>query len=175
MYVTLLSSTCFGPWHAHPQEEQLHKHSIWYPRSHKRLYTTPLSTGVVYTRLEERGYQMLGLCSCSSWGWACQGPKHVEDSNVTYMSLLNCALKLVEEIILYYDARLKKHQITFWSIYLEIFFDYFCPLFCLSWFLFWYFLKMSWLVWEVLLTILVECKAGFMWNPKIREFIFSKL
>ena len=99
MYVTLLSSTCFGPWHAHPQEEQLHKHSIWYPRSSKRLYTT-LSTGIVYSRLEERGYQMLCLCSCSSWGWACQGPKHVEDSNVTYMPLLNCALKLVEEIIL---------------------------------------------------------------------------
>ena len=30
---------------------------------------------------------------------ACR-PKHVEDSNVTYMLLLNCALKLVEEIIL---------------------------------------------------------------------------
>ena len=42
MYVTLLSSTYFGPWHAHPQEEQLHKHSIWYPRSDKRLYTTPV-------------------------------------------------------------------------------------------------------------------------------------
>ena len=37
----------------------------------------------------------LSLCSCSSWGWACQGPKHVEDSIVTYMLLLNCALKLV--------------------------------------------------------------------------------
>ena len=44
-----------------------------------------LSTGVVYSRLGERGYQLLCLCSCSSWGWACQGPKHVEDSNVTYM------------------------------------------------------------------------------------------
>ena len=44
-----------------------------------------LSTGVVYSRLGERGYHMLCLCSCSSWGWACQGPKHVEDSNVTYM------------------------------------------------------------------------------------------
>ena len=44
MYVTLLSSTCFGPWHAHPQEEPLHKHSIWYPRSHKRLYTTPVES-----------------------------------------------------------------------------------------------------------------------------------
>jgi len=32
---------------------------------------------------------------------------------VTYMLLLNCALKLVEEIILYYDARSKKHQIIF--------------------------------------------------------------
>ena len=31
---------------------------------------------------------------------------------MTYMLLLNCALKLVEEIFLYYDARSKKHQIT---------------------------------------------------------------
>ena len=31
---------------------------------------------------------------------------------MTYMLLLNCALKLVEEIIIYYDARSKKHQIT---------------------------------------------------------------
>ena len=46
MYVTLLSSTCFGLWHAHPQEEQLHKHSIWYPRSSKRLYTTPVESGM---------------------------------------------------------------------------------------------------------------------------------
>ena len=30
---------------------------------------------------------------------------------MTYMLLLNCALKLVEEIILCYDARSKKHQI----------------------------------------------------------------
>jgi len=91
--------------------------SIWYSRSHKRLYTTPvesglLSTGVVDSRFGERRYQMLCLCSCSSWGWACQGPKHVEDNNVTYMSLLNCALKLVEEIILYYDARSKEHQVS---------------------------------------------------------------
>ena len=31
---------------------------------------------------------------------------------MTYILLLNCALKLVEEIILYYDARSKKHQKT---------------------------------------------------------------
>ena len=31
---------------------------------------------------------------------------------MTYILLLNCALKLVEEIILYYDARSKKHQNT---------------------------------------------------------------
>ena len=43
---------------------------------------------------------MLCLCSCSSWGWACRDPKHVEDNNVTYMFILKCALKLVEEIIL---------------------------------------------------------------------------
>jgi len=86
-----------------------------YINSHKRLYTTPvesrlLSTGVVYSRIWERGYQMLCLCSFSSWGWACQGPKHVEDSSVIYMLLLNCVLKLVEEIILYYDAQSKKHK-----------------------------------------------------------------
>ena len=31
---------------------------------------------------------------------------------MTYMLLLNCALKLVEEIILYYDARSNKHQVV---------------------------------------------------------------
>ena len=31
---------------------------------------------------------------------------------MTYVLLLNCALKLVEEIIQYYDARSKEHQIT---------------------------------------------------------------
>ena len=29
---------------------------------------------------------------------------------MTYILLLNCALKLFEEIILYYDARSKKHK-----------------------------------------------------------------
>ena len=29
---------------------------------------------------------------------------------MTYRLLLNCALKLVEEIILYYDSRSKKHK-----------------------------------------------------------------
>ena len=51
MYVTLLSSTCFGPWRAHPQEGQLHKHSIWYPRSPKRLYTTPVESRLQSTVL----------------------------------------------------------------------------------------------------------------------------
>ena len=80
---------------------------------HTSIWTCPLSTGIVCSRQVERGYQMLCLCSCSSWRWACQGPKHVEDSNVTYMFILKCALKLVEEIILYYDARSKKHQNIF--------------------------------------------------------------
>ena len=35
---------------------------------------------------------------------------------MTYMLLLNCALKLVEEIILYYDARSKKHQTHVYNI-----------------------------------------------------------
>ena len=34
---------------------------------------------------------------------------------MTYMFLLNCALKLVDEIILYYDARSKKHQIIYFG------------------------------------------------------------
>ena len=41
--------------------------------------------------------------------------KHVEDNNVTNILLTNkenCALKLVDEIILYYDARSKKYQKT---------------------------------------------------------------
>ena len=39
----------------------------------------------------------------------------VEDNSVTNILLMNkenCALKLVDEIILYYDARSKKHQIV---------------------------------------------------------------
>ena len=38
---------------------------------------------------------------------------HVEDNSVTNIVLMNkenCALKLVDEIILYYDVRSKKHQ-----------------------------------------------------------------
>ena len=79
----------------------------------------PLSTGVVCSRLVERGYQMLCLCSCSSWRWACQGPIHVED-NVTYMFILKCALKLVLKNILYYDARSEKHQINFVIYYFHL-------------------------------------------------------
>ena len=39
---------------------------------------------------------------------------------MTCMLLLNCALKLVEEIILYYDARSKKHKKHQISLYLLI-------------------------------------------------------
>ena len=46
MYVTL-SSTCFGPWDAHLQEEKLYKHSIWYPRSTRRLHTIPVESGLL--------------------------------------------------------------------------------------------------------------------------------
>ena len=68
----------------------------------------------------ERRYQMLCEYNFSSWRWACYCSKHVEDNSVAYILLMNkenCALKLVAEIILYYDARSKKHQITttlFW-------------------------------------------------------------
>ena len=38
--------------------------------------------------------------------------------------LLNCALKLVEEIILYYDAQSKKHQNVLLYLHAEV---HFCP------------------------------------------------
>ena len=41
--------------------------------------------------------------------------KHVEDNSTTNILLMdkeNCALKLVDEIILYYDARSKIHKIS---------------------------------------------------------------
>ena len=53
------------------------------------------------SRLVERGYQMLCLYSCSSWRWACQGPKHVED-NVTYMFILY--------LVVYISRRLTKNS-----------------------------------------------------------------
>ena len=37
-------------------------------------------------------------------------------TNVLLMNKKNCALKLVDEIILYYDTRSKKHQIILFSL-----------------------------------------------------------
>jgi len=45
--------------------------------------------------------------------------KHVEDNSVTDTLLMNkenCALKLVDEIILYYDTQSKKHQIMYKTV-----------------------------------------------------------
>ena len=39
------------------------------------------------------------------------------------MNKENCALKLVDEIILYYDARSKKHQITIMSVHTYVSFN----------------------------------------------------
>ena len=47
-------------------------------------------------------------------------PRHVEDNNVTNILFVNkeyCALKLVDEIILYYDARSKKHKKSFYTCF----------------------------------------------------------
>ena len=62
MYVTL-SSTCFGPWHAHFQEEQLHKHSIWYPRSTRRLHTTPVEGEDGHVKARNMSRIMWHTCS----------------------------------------------------------------------------------------------------------------
>ena len=84
----------------------------------KRLHSTlvessqPVYCADVY---RERKYQTLCEYHFSSWGWACWCWKYVEDNSVIDMLLMNkenCALKLVDEIILYYDARSKKHQNT---------------------------------------------------------------
>ena len=61
----------------------------------------------------ERRYQMLCEYNFSSLRWACWCSIHVEDNSVTNILLMNkenCALKLVDEIILYYDAWSTKHQ-----------------------------------------------------------------
>ena len=42
------------------------------------------------------------------------------------MNKENCALKLVDEIILYYDARSKKHQITLKEFLSVVIFDLIC-------------------------------------------------
>jgi len=47
------------------------------------------------------------------------------------MNKENCALKLVNEIILYYDARSKKHQITFNYVYTYLLFFMFVE-FCVA-------------------------------------------
>ena len=50
----------------------------------------------------------------------------------------NCALKLVNEIILYYDARSKKHQIT--RLNVKIYFDVFLSVLISLWVLFSFYL-----------------------------------
>ena len=41
-------------------------------------------------------------------------------TNILLMNKENCALKLVDEIILYYDARAKKHQITICQFHQQV-------------------------------------------------------
>jgi len=75
-----------------------------------RVRSQPVYCADVY---RERRYQMLCEYNFYSWRWACLCSKHVEDNSVTNILLMNkenCALKLFDEIILYYDARSKKHQ-----------------------------------------------------------------
>ena len=72
-------------------------------------------------RLPSTLVEMLCEYNFSSWRLTCWYSKHVEDNNVTNILLTNkenCALKFVDEIILYYDARSKKHQILFITLYM---------------------------------------------------------
>ena len=106
MYVTLLSSTCFG---------------LDMPILRKNNCTNTAS-GILALlsgcTLHRCGVQPLRKARIPDAVFVqlfflrmgMSRPKHVEDNNVTYMLILNCALKLVEEIILYYDARSKKYQ-----------------------------------------------------------------
>ena len=81
----------------------------------KIVRSQPVYCADVY---REWRYQMLCEYNISSWRWACWCSKHVEDNSVTNILLTNkenCALKLVDEIILYYEAgrkSIKKHQMA---------------------------------------------------------------
>ena len=89
----------------------------YYPR-HVSSINTPIfrrknciHTASVTFALRKRLHSTLAESGLSSWRWACWCSKHVEDNSVTNILLMNkenCALKLVDETILYYDARLKK-------------------------------------------------------------------
>ena len=94
------------------------------PSSREKIIFTVRSQPVYCADVyRERKYQMLCEYNFSSWRCACQCSKHVEGNCVTNILLINrenCALKLVDEIILYYDARSKKYQII---IIIRIFYE----------------------------------------------------
>ena len=77
-----------------------------------RALTCPSSGGkIVFT---QHLVSSLSVNVCTVHWLRADCSKHVEDNSITNILLLNnenCALKLVDEIILYYDARSEKHQI----------------------------------------------------------------
>ena len=93
IYITLHSSTCFEQHAAHPQEDQLYHHSLWYRHSSQTAvqYTGVERTAVrfppAYCTAVYRGwrYQRLWWYNRSSWGWAACCSKHVEERTVIYI------------------------------------------------------------------------------------------
>jgi len=46
MYVALRSSTCFELHAAHPQEDKLYHHNLWYRHSSQAAYSMPVESGL---------------------------------------------------------------------------------------------------------------------------------
>ena len=77
-----------------------------------RASTCPSSGGKIVFTQHLVSSLSVNVCTVH---WLRADSKHVEDNSVTNILLRNkenCALKLVDEIILYYDAWSKKHQST---------------------------------------------------------------
>ena len=79
-----------------------------------RAFTCPSSGGkIVFT---QHLLSSLSVNVCTVHWLRALNQCTVQDNSVTNILLMNkenCALKLVDEINLYYDARSKKHQISY--------------------------------------------------------------
>ena len=104
MSVTLRSTTCFEQHAAHPQEDQLYHHSLWYRHSSQTAVQyaggerTAIRSPPAYCTAAYRGwrYQRLWWYNLSSWRWAACCSKHVEERSVTYSwKIKELCIKLV--------------------------------------------------------------------------------
>jgi len=77
----------YYPWHVSSTDMPIfRKKNCIYTASGTFALCKRVYCAAVY---RERRYHMLCEYSFSSWRWACQCPKHVEDNSVTYILLMN--------------------------------------------------------------------------------------